>query len=371
MMEESSDESAEIVDKDEAVNAEQHFTAQQSTAVTSSNSVSPPVPLPSFLTQPSAGVSTATPTIVPTTTTPAPPPVTSSVASPPTASPVSAPVSVQSPSPASPGQVVAPGPQESPYEASSAITVPADIEMEPVSPAGQQAGLFGWFSGSKIVSKVMEKTKSSVESMITTLDPGMKEVIHSGGDVCILATTTSESKLSAVREAFQQTFGRATVVGKASEAKTAAQPVGFTAGLKGAQERIQNLRQTENIPDDQPVVSIEGFIVEMLPDRWYEMSCLVLQDPQHRIDLQTFSQPSPIPAEYILKVQDRTPKDYPLRWAGLGVTIGQIVEEENPHIGHVNWQSAIVGVSRRESLFLAAKSLAYMYQKRLPTTFVS
>ena len=54
---------------------------------------------------------------------------------------------------------------------------------------------------------------------------------------------------------------------QASDAKTAAQPVGFTAGLKGAQERIQNLRQTENISDDQPVVSIEGFIVEMLPDR--------------------------------------------------------------------------------------------------------
>lgn len=105
--------------------------------------------------------------------------------------------------------------------------------------------------------------------------------------------------------------------------------------------------------------------------RWYELSCLVLQDPQHRIDLQTFSQPSPIPAEYILKAQDRTPKDYPLRWSGLAVTIGQIVEEECPYIGHVDWQGGIVGVSRRESLFLAAKSLAYMYRQRLPTTFVS
>ena len=100
------------------------------------------------------------------------------------------------------------------------------------------------------------------------------------------------------------------------------------------------------------------------------MSCLVLQDPQHRIDLQTFSQPSPIPAEYILKAQDRTPSDYPLRWSGLAVTIGQIVEEELPHIGHVNWQSAVVGVSRRESLYLAAKSLAYMYKQRLPTEYV-
>lgn len=109
----------------------------------------------------------------------------------------------------------------------------------------------------------------------------------------------------------------------------------------------------------------------MIIHRWYEMSCLVLQDPEHRIDLQTFSQPSPIPAEYILKAQDKTPKDYPLRWSGLAVTIGQIVEEATPHIGHVDWQNGIVGVSRRESLFLAAKSLAYMYKQRLPTAFVS
>ena len=101
------------------------------------------------------------------------------------------------------------------------------------------------------------------------------------------------------------------------------------------------------------------------------MSCLVLQDPVHRIDLQTFSQPSPIPAEYILKAQDRTPADYPLRWLGLAVTIGQVIEESLPHIGHTDWQNGIVGVSRRESLLLAAKSLAYMYKQRLPTAFVS
>jgi hypothetical protein len=40
-----------------------------------------------------------------------------------------------------------------------------------------------------------------------------------------------------------------------SQATTAAQPVGFTAGLKGAEERIQNFRQQGNIADDIPVVS--------------------------------------------------------------------------------------------------------------------
>lgn len=47
----------------------------------------------------------------------------------------------------------------------------------------------------------------------------------------------------------------------------AAQPVGFMAGLKGAEERISSLRNSGSIPHDQTVVSIEGFIVEIVPDR--------------------------------------------------------------------------------------------------------
>lgn len=381
MMEESShssDESGEMISKEEAEVAE---LEQKTSAIgITQSTIAPPAPLPSFISQTPPGgtlptqgitqVSMATPNIP---------------ASPQTQPIPQVPVSPQMP--AVPGiaahittttttpqqsQVQAPAPIESPIDVSSSIQIP-ESEMPPISPQSpdQKGGLFGWFSGNKMISKVVEKTKSSMENMITIMDPGMKEVIRTGGDVCIAVTSTKESKVGAIREAFQQTFGKAIVMGRESQATTAAQPVGFTAGLKGAEERIQNLRQSGNVEENQPIVSVEGFIIEMLPDRWYEMSCLVLQDPIHRIDLQTFSQPSPIPAEYILKAQDRTPADYPLRWLGLAVTIGQVIEEALPHIGHADWQNGIVGVSRRESLLLAAKSLAYMYKQRLPTAFVS
>lgn len=39
------------------------------------------------------------------------------------------------------------------------------------------AGLFGWFSENEFLNKVAEKAMSSVDSVITTLDPGMKEVL--------------------------------------------------------------------------------------------------------------------------------------------------------------------------------------------------
>ncbi|KAK3098971.1 hypothetical protein FSP39_024841 [Pinctada imbricata] len=261
-------------------------------------------------------------------------------------------------------------PVQSPYEANKQTVVPA--EMVPESPQSStehaSGGLFGWFGGSRLVSKVVEKTKSGVESMITTLDPGMKEVIRTGGDVYIIVTSEKEAKVGAIREAFQAVFGKAIVRGMESQANNAAQPVGYTSGIKGAEERIRNLRQKGNLQEGQPIVSVEGFIVEMLPDRWYEMSCILLQDPIHRVDLQTFSQPTPIPAEYMLKAQDATSSDYPLRWSGLAKTIGQVVEESTPHIGRAEWQLALTGISRRESLTMAARSLAFMYKQRLPSS---
>lgn len=52
-----------------------------------------------------------------------------------------------------------------------------------------------------------------------------------------------------------------------SQSTTAAQPLGFAAGLKGAEDRIKSLRESREISDDVTAVSIEGFIVEMFPDR--------------------------------------------------------------------------------------------------------
>lgn len=372
MMEESSDESAEIITKEEAELASRmsEDTQTPDTSITkpdtpvqspggASVGVSPPAPLPAFMNVSSSDVPQTSQTGATTPT------ATSS-----TTSRMPQQSATPSPPPVSVSQVSAPAPIATPYEVSTQI--PA--EMVPDSPSdipGASSGLFGWISGNRIVSKVMEKTKNSVESMITTLDPGMKEVIRSGGDTVVIVTSTKDTKVGAVREAFQTVFGRATVLGMESQANTAAQPVGFTAGLKGAEERIQNLRQKGSLPEGHPVVSVEGFIVEMLPDRWYEISCLLLQDPTQHIDLQMFSQPTPIPAEYILKAQDATPSDYPQRWSGLKVTIGQVIEQSQPHIGHADWQNNLVGVSRRESLLLAAKALAYMYKERLPTSFVS
>ncbi|GFR97405.1 protein PRRC1-like [Elysia marginata] len=348
MMEETEDQ-PEIVSHEEAVQAEKeaHERMSLSRESTPTKDQTPtvlaaPSPLPAFLSN--ASSSPKTPVL----------PTQSSHRSPqPVVTPALPPVSPQ--------------------------IAPEDRVKAPVTDQGSKAAvsvipgqsLFGWFSGNSLVHKVVEKTKSSMESVITTLDPGMREIINSGGDINLAVTSAKDNKVVPVREAFQKVFGRATVTGYASQATTAAQPVGFTAGLKGAEERISNLKKSGEISSDLTVVSVEGFIVEILPDRWFEMSCLLLKDPSHGIEVQTFSQPTHIPTEYVLTAQDKTPSDYPLRWSGLAVTIGEVIETAKPHIGHADWQMVLSGVSRQESLKLAAHSLASIYKQKLPTSFVS
>ncbi|PVD20022.1 hypothetical protein C0Q70_20516 [Pomacea canaliculata] len=363
MMEEVNDEQPEIVTHEEVALAERE-AMQTSTATPrkdqrSTPSIPAPSPLPSFFASHgaiSAEVSS---------------PVSGNSGSPPPTSPSKS--EEKAPGLVTPGRGEAPGPMQTPFEASSAIPVSSAPESQalPSLGASQVRGLFEWFSNSNLVHKVVERTRNSVETVITTLDPGMREVIRSGSGIEIMVTSTKENKVAPVREAFQETFSRVRVTGVESQSTTAAQPLGFAAGLKGAEDRIKSLRESRAISDDVTAVSIEGFIVEMFPDRWFEMSCLVLKDPVNQIELETCSQPTPIPIQYILAAQDRTPADYPLRWAGLAVTIGQIIEEDQPHIGRADWQKVLSGVPRRDSLYLAAATLAYMYKQRLPTSFIS
>ena len=53
--------------------------------------------------------------------------------------------------------------------------------VEATADASRSSGLFGWMKealpGKKILAKVAEKARSSVDTMITTLDPQMKEFI--------------------------------------------------------------------------------------------------------------------------------------------------------------------------------------------------
>ncbi|XP_038187481.1 protein PRRC1 [Arvicola amphibius] len=254
----------------------------------------------------------------------------------------------------------------------SAITFPEEqedpriIRGQDEAPAGGIWGFIKGVAGNPMVRSVLDKTKHSVESMITTLDPGMAPYIKSGGELDIVVTSNKEVKVAAVRDAFQEVFGLAVVVGEAGQSNIAPQPVGYAAGLKGAQERIDSLRRTGAIHEKQTAVSVENFIAELLPDKWFDIGCLVVEDPVHGIRLEAFTQATPVPLEFVQQAQSLTPQDYNLRWSGLLVTVGEVLEKSLVNVSRTDWHLAFTGMSRRQMIYSAAKALAGMYKQRLP-----
>ncbi|NWS11670.1 PRRC1 protein, partial [Pachyramphus minor] len=254
----------------------------------------------------------------------------------------------------------------------SAITFPEEREDPRVSPAHGGAptgGLWGFIKGvaeNPMVKSVLDKTKYSVESMITTLDPGMVPYIRTGGELDIVVTSDKEVKVAAIRDAFQEVFGMAVVTGEAAESNIAPQPVGYAAGLKGAQGRIDSLRRTGVIHEKQPVVSVENFIEELLPDKWFDIGCLIIEDPVHGIHLEAFTQATPVPLQYVQQAKSLTPQDYNLRWSGLLVTVGEVLEKSVLNVNRTDWHLVFTGMSRRQMIYSAAKALAGMYKEQLP-----
>lgn len=254
----------------------------------------------------------------------------------------------------------------------STITFPEEHEdprLRGVPHEGPAGGIWGFFKGvadNPMVKSVFDKTKHSVETMITTLDPGMAPYIRSGGELDIVVTSNKEVKVAAIRDAFQEVFGMAVVTGESGQSNIAPQPVGYAAGLKGAQERIDCLRRTGVIHEKQPAVSVENFIAELLPDKWFDIGCVIVDDPTHGIHLESFTQATPVPLDYVQQAQNLTPQDYNLRWSGLLVTVGEVVERNVPHVSKTDWHVAFTGMSRRQMIYSTAKALAGMYKQRLP-----
>ena len=241
---------------------------------------------------------------------------------------------------------------------------------QPPSQSEEGDGLLGWISSGSgsFLSRVAEKAKNSVDSVITTLDPGMKEYLYTGGTVSIVVASDKECKVSPIREAFIDVFGRATVKGISASpaAVVATQPVGTEAAHVAAAERIAFIRThlTNDVPQNQVIVALENFLIEMSPGSWYDMGCLYLDDPLTGLKLVTYTQTTPVPVEAINYLRFETRSDYAFRQTGFCKTIGHFMTEKL-NIPHDAWHEAVVGIPRRSIVYMAACALARIFKDRL------
>ncbi|XP_055683758.1 protein PRRC1-like [Lutzomyia longipalpis] len=251
---------------------------------------------------------------------------------------------------------------------------PVATALGPLTQSG--SSLFGWMkdaasSGGGILSKVAEKAKNSVDTIVTTLDPQMKEYIYSGGDIEIIVASDKDDKVKPCREAFQTIFGKATVMGlQAQPNGIAAQPVGFEAALRGAQERTADLRTNSRIGDKLPIIAVENFTFEAFPDQWFDAGLLLLTDPLRNLTLKTVTQMTAIPLSIITAIKEDTPKDYQFLDTGFAVTVGQVMAN-NLGVHHTEWHKYYTGINRSDMILCAAKSLATAYKRSLGANIAS
>ncbi|TNN39553.1 Protein PRRC1 [Liparis tanakae] len=67
-----------------------------------------------------------------------------------------------------------------------------------------------------------------------------------------------------------------------------------------------------------------------------------------------------------LQAQSLTPPDYSLRWSGLIVTVGEVLERSVPNTTRADWHQAVTGMTQRQMIHSAAKALAGLYKRQLP-----
>jgi len=181
-----------------------------------------------------------------------------------------------------------------------------------------------------------------------------------------VVTSDKETKISPIRDSFQKVFGRATVTGiSAQPLSIASQPIGFENGVKAAKERIQSLRMnTSVVPQNQVIVSVENFVVNIMDDKWYDIGCIVLDDPVLGINLEIFTQSIPIPNECINQMRFETPIDYAFKSTGYSLTVGAVMAQKLSTLPE-EWHQSLVGISRKDILLQSAIALANLYKNRL------
>lgn len=258
-----------------------------------------------------------------------------------------------------------------------------------------ELNIFDWFRTKDIINQLAEKAKSSVDSVITVLDPGMKEYLYSGGNINIIVICDSGSLVSPVRDAFQLVFGRATVNPSDGPSE---HPVklarGFKNAVKVAQERVTKLRlNTSGIPQNQVVVVIQPCIVSLdnektsniesasstSPERgandtkeWSLTYCMMLEDPVLNITLSVYSQIIPIDPELEAKACEKLFKEPNYSELGYATFLSDLMNdklgikpEDNPHDAQKDrWLRDWTGLDEAKIIHDLSSTLAYSYKRK-------
>lgn len=260
-----------------------------------------------------------------------------------------------------------------------------------------ELNIFDWFKTTDIINQIAEKAKNSVDSVITTLDPGMKEYLYSGGNINIIVISDSICLVNSIRDSFQSVFGRATVVAARYNPPEAAKdyPIklanGFDEAIIVAQERIKRLRlDTSNVPQNQVIVVVQPTIVtvsrsdvtgnqvaaglktdENLSPRWFLTYCMIIEDPVLGVTMNSYSQFIPLDSEVVtMAKQSDFPDGFSDNHLGFSKSIVELmmsrlnIGDLEYEVQDSEWLRLWSGLDVTKVIYELSTSLAHFYRRK-------
>lgn len=254
-----------------------------------------------------------------------------------------------------------------------------------------ELNIFDWLRTTDIINQIAERAKQSVDTVITALDPGMKEYLYSGGNINIMVISDSDNFVSPIRDSFQSAFGRATVFSaKYNPPETANDyPIklaaGFNESILIAKERIRRLRlDTNGVPQNQVILAVQPSLVnlnapnnnsnDLTSPNWYLTYCMLLEDPVLNTTLSSYSQFIPIDLEaFNLAKEAKFPDNFPDNQLGFALSIDDIMnsklrlvptENQDEPGSDCRWLSEWSGLSETQVIKELSLSLAHLYRRK-------
>lgn len=133
------------------------------------------------------------------------------------------------------------------------------------------------------------------------------------------------------------------------------QAIGFEEALSRVEDKVKVALENKRVP----TIAVENILLQQ-NEQWYDLSVLLFKDPDKEITLQTFTQMNPIPLDLFLDMVEKEMPGYAKGCDSVEKLLAAYLQTANN-----TWQQTVCGVSRKETLQLAAKTLVFIYKNRL------